>query len=473
MPDWTAPFHLPGLKNEEFEKQKKAYELEHGYSITVPGIEDIIKINWTKPMTPDEEMWYRQKKWHLFSSKRLADLRELKAKKKERYNAMLASPQPKILRSAGSILTAADDAQDAISTLAVAGKLAMKAAPKILGKILTGPVGALTTMSDALNMVQAMGTFCMAPMMGKRSSEKMTKTSPRHRKSKLKRAAKLKNWSPNKGDALQLLQTTEQVFGVGISLGPIMGFVQDIAAGAVRTALGQKVTIKEKPPKDDMWIWGFDPGLKAVSTLWGFIHETDEDEILLTMAVEQLAYQHQQFKNAQWNPLEQVDFSDGIEIRAPWPKNPITQEVIMEGPEPPERVLAWPQTGTMWANMEELEEVTTETATKNLTSFMDRNKHSWKGYLGGLCAVNGADYAMASAEGEENLEYDYSVPSKVATMLLENQIMLDPDQPDDRFDLLNAWLEDLDANNDTPALKDIVAFCEASHNDIKLIRHGK
>lgn len=469
MPDWTAPFHLPKFTDDEFEVQKAKYVAEHGYTITVPGLSDIIKLDFEKPMTEEEEYWYKKKLWHLFDPKRLAHLREVKAKRKERYQNMLASPAPEIVRHAGSILTAADDAQDAISTLAVAGKIGMKIAPKVLGKVLSGPVGLLTAASDALNAVQAIGTFCLAPMMGKRQHESLSKASPKHRKAKIKRAARIKNWKPNVGDALQALQTTEQIWGVGISLGPLMGLAQDIVAGAVRMATGQKVKLKAPPILQGRPIGKAQMVLKDLAALWGFIHGTNETELALQLATANLAYQHVMEANKVWHPLESVDSTDELEILAPIPTNPITLEIIEEGPEPLERVIGWPQTGTLWANMRELQEITAPMATENLKAFMSRNKHSWTGYIGGVSAVNGADFSLGSIEAEEDVFYDYSVQTKVATLLLSNSITLDPDQPDDRFELFNAWLEQLDANNDCPTLSDVVSFCGASQNNIKLL----
>lgn len=470
MPDWTAPFHLPVFTDDEFERQKAEYVAKHGYTITIPGLSDIIKVQWEEPMSPEEEEWYRKKLWHLFSPKRLAYLRELKAKKKERYKNMLASPTPAIARHAASILTATDDAQDAISTLAVAGKIAIKVAPRVLGKVLSGPVGLLTAASDALNAIQAIGTFCMAPLQGKRQAEALAKASTRHKKVKIKRSRRIKNWKPNKGDALQALQTTEQVFGTGISLGPLMGLATDIFTGAVRTALGQPVKVKSPFPKQNLAVGKAARVLKDIQLLWGYIHGTDEQELMMVLTTANLAFQHIAQMGGDWHPLEQVDLSEGLQMIAPLPQDPITQEVVAEGPEPLENVVGWPQTGTVWADMDELDEITESVATQNLQNYMNRNKHTWTGFVGGASAVNCTDFALASLESPEDVAYDYTSHFKVATMMLQNSIMLDPDQPDDRFELFNAWLDQLDANNDTPALQDVLAFCEASHNDIKLLR---
>ncbi|MCG2778646.1 MAG: hypothetical protein L6406_23465 [Desulfobacterales bacterium] len=141
MPGWLDSFHLPKFTDAEFAKQKAAYVAKHGYTITVPGLDDIIKYKIEVPLTKDEEERYKAKRWDTFTPWRLEDIREMKASRQRRYLGMLASPTPAIVQNFGSIMVAFDDAQDALSTASIVTRMAARFAPQVLTNIIKGPVG--------------------------------------------------------------------------------------------------------------------------------------------------------------------------------------------------------------------------------------------------------------------------------------------------------------------------------------------
>ena len=53
MADWTAPFHRPKMTTEEFKKMKAEYVAKHGYTMTVPGLSDIVHIGVPNKMTEE------------------------------------------------------------------------------------------------------------------------------------------------------------------------------------------------------------------------------------------------------------------------------------------------------------------------------------------------------------------------------------------------------------------------------------
>jgi len=89
MPDWTAPFKIPKISNEEWARRKADYVAKNGYTITIPGLSDIIKIRTEEPMTAQEHNWYKKKQWHNFSPKRLEEVREQKQKRKETFVSII------------------------------------------------------------------------------------------------------------------------------------------------------------------------------------------------------------------------------------------------------------------------------------------------------------------------------------------------------------------------------------------------
>ena len=124
MADYTAPFHMPEFADDKYLAKKAEYVKEHGYSITLPRFSDIVHLGMHKPMTNQEKiLWYSGRKMEIGKSRQL-ELYYQKARSKERYEKMMASPIPNVVSSITSVLTAVDDAQDAIISLASIGRIA-------------------------------------------------------------------------------------------------------------------------------------------------------------------------------------------------------------------------------------------------------------------------------------------------------------------------------------------------------------
>lgn len=459
MPNWTAPFHLPKFTDDEYSRQKAAYVAKNGYTITLPGLSDIIKIRTEDPMTTEESGWWNNKQYDKFGPQRLEEIRRQKQKRLEKYQAMLASPTPAVVSSAGSVLTAIDDAQDAISTLAVIGRLGARIAPKAIGKLLEGPVGVVATAADVLNLIQAVPQACMSPMFGKRRAETLTKASPKHVRASAKTAARMAKYSPNKGDWIQALQTTEQMIGFGISLGPLVGLAEDILAGTVRVTQGKPVKIKFPVPDFKHWIRAAEKVLKAGPLLWGIPHYTDEDEILQWTAAMHLAYQAVFDIQDQWNALDAVEDVATAEVKALQPWHTLTKEVIAEGPLPLSQVVGWPQTGRVWSRIQDIADATEPVAQRNLEQFVTRNKHSWRGYTGAHCMVQGGLFAVATWEGEEQIVYEYSGTSQTAITMLLHAQRLDPNQPIEKFTDFVQYMQYNDSIGHTPSMQEINSYC--------------
>jgi len=444
MPDWLAPYHIPKLTDDEYAKAKAAYIAKNGYTITIPGLSDIIKIRTVAPMTQQEHDWWKGRRWDRFGPQRLEELRAEKEKRFDRYEAMLGSPTPAIMTNAGSIMTAIDDAQDATISLAVLGQLARKIAPKLLGKILSGPVGILTATSDVMNLVQGAGMYCMAPMYGKKAGEQLSKASPKTLRAKLKSRFHMKAKLPSKSDMIQVLQTTDQVFGFGLCLGPVVGLVQDIFFGAVRSTPGTTIKVKLPIPSLSKICTVAHKALKATNLLLGIPHFSDDEEILSWIVGAALAFQHLNECNQLWNPLEMVDTFDNIETQAPRPWHTLTKEVIAAGPLPLDSVIGWPQTGNEWSPLLDVLEGTQEIAADNINRFLTRNKHSWTGFVGGLATCEGA--------------------------MMKHGIMLDPDQPLEKFQLFESYLDECARDDWDPTMKQIIQYCGYDFINIRLLQ---
>lgn len=467
MADWTAPFHRPHMTTAEFEKTKAEYVAKYGYTITLPGLSDIIHLGFEKPMTAQEVKDWKNRNYDKFSASRLYDIRKMKQKRKEKYLAMLGSPTPHVVRSAGSILTSIDDAQDALSTLHVIGRMAIKLAPRILGKIFAGPVGWILAAADVLNLIQHIGRMGTMPMVSKRTKDKATLDNPFSKKSKLKRAARLARFAPSKGEIIEALQTTDQIFGVGICLGPIVGAIQDIAFGSMRMLAGQPVTLNPGLPEVMPWTATAQRMSKAMTLYTGAGHVTDDEELMVVMMASHYAQQELLVGQANWNPLDHIVGIHNVEVRAPVPVNPLSLEVIEEEGKPLEDVIGWPHSEALWAPVDDIANEYDQPAKSWLRDNMQAHEHDWIGYAFGQTATESAFHSLANIEGEEQLTYDYTACSKMGTILLEAGLILDEEQPAEKSQALVEWVEYMERTGLKPTLKNIQEFCV--REKIKLI----
>ena len=191
MADFLAPFHAPKFTTEEFEKRKAAYVAKHGYTVTIPAWDDIIHITKFKPLTKEETRLWKARKYAEIPPGRRADIQEEKARKKAKYLAMLSDPSPQMARNAAAILTALDDVQDAVSTLACVGMIAAVVIGGPVAAAILGPLGLILGASTLLNILNPMSH--LRRLMRGRSSgrpskrilEKQTSKNPFSKKAKV------------------------------------------------------------------------------------------------------------------------------------------------------------------------------------------------------------------------------------------------------------------------------------------------
>lgn len=469
MPDWTAPFHRPHMTTEEFEKQKAEYVAKYGYSIQLPGLSDIIHLKAEKPLSETEKAAWKRKDFKAFSPERYEDIRKMKAKRKRKYLQMLGSPTPHVVRAAGSILTSIDDAQDALTTLHVIGRIALRQAPRILGKILAGPVGWLMTASDVLNLVMHLGRTVTMPMVSKRTKDAATAENPFSKKAKVKRATRLLKSFPSKGEVIEILQTTDAVFGVGICLGPIVGAVQDIAFGSYRMLAGQNVSLNPGLPNFPPWTASAQRSCKGMTLYMGAGHVNDDIEMLEMMAASYFAQQELLVGQANWNPLDHIVDVQKTEVHAPMPTNILTQEIIEEEGKPWQHVITWPHNSHRWAATKDIVRNYDHPARDGLRRFVDTHQHDWLGFTVGNLATGSAMQTIANIEGEGAVKYDYTAQSKLASIMLQNGLTLSEEQPAEKVQQLISWIEEMEASGDKPTLRNIIDFTDQQGIKLKKI----
>ena len=221
----------PKFTTEEFNRRRDAYQAKYGNAVNVPGFSDVIHI------IPQATISAEERAAHLWAIKRglpspLSPAQVFALQyKKFRFVRALATATPDWMKNFGAVATVLDNVEDALVTVAVLGRLAVKAAPKLLGRVIPG-LGWLLIGSDILNLANLITWAGFASMDGKRSIEALAERNPFHAKAAARRTLKLDRAIPTFGEILEVLQTTDQLFGVGLCLGGLMGMITD-AVGKV------------------------------------------------------------------------------------------------------------------------------------------------------------------------------------------------------------------------------------------------
>lgn len=466
MADWAAPFTIPKYTSAEFRKLKADYVAKYGYTITFPGLSDIIKIPIETPITKQEAKDWKNKKWAAFSENRLYEIKKYKKKRKDKFLAMLASPTPEVLSNAGSLMTAIDNAQDALFTIAAMGWAAMRFSPPTIAAAVALPTGVVFTAASALNMIQTLGKGGMPGIVAKRAWQKKTNIDPWSKKGRIAYAKHLVKTFPKKAILIQALQTTEEVFGVGLSLGPIVGLFIDTIAGPVRRIFGDKVTVSLPIPTYDEFCQAAQYNARTTAAYFYPGVQTSDEEVLTMM----FAHWHSQmalYSGTRDRPgWENYNNLDDIELAMPKPTNILTLEVIEEEGINVDDICGWPHSGKRWAPATEIVEEYDKPCKDYFNEYLGMHDKDWIGYIFKTLACDAHHYTLAAAEGSDQVVEDWSVNSRVGSILLEYRSYIDMDQPEKKIQLMTDQMDLWEKSGTNPDLRSITDFCSANEISI-------
>ena len=532
MADWTAPFKLPKWTDEKFEKQKDAYNKKHGYSVTIPALGDIIQLSPFKPLTDEEtKLWtgdikaaeipsipltveeidtwiktkkgsppktrrpteaeqkeYKAKLKNRIPPERREEIRVEKQRRKDRMSSMLASPAPKILRSAGSVMVALDNTQDAIATAGVLGMIAGTLLGPAAAALLAGPVGMLAGTAALMSTINPMSYMkwpkgrTKAGRDAKRDLEKFSDKNPFSKKAKAKTTAKMKKFRPGMSNLVEALQVTQNIFGIGLCLGPIMGLAQDILSGVARQWMGEKVDYKFAPDKyrkeferrpPDVPVKAIKPppptpkhvqqamkDLKAYNAAFATPWHSDELEESKLMIAANLSLQVIAPYLQDWNAFDEIEKLEDVLVEAPRPTDPLTIEAIEESGVTLDAVCNWPQNGERFITLGDLFDATATQAAENLSHFAQENKNSELAYV---AVQNAHDFALGSIEaieGPGSVSVEYSPTERIILMILGNNWRYPDDITPPQIQKFEDWVEVHEYMNTTPSGGDIWRYAE-------------
>lgn len=429
------------ILDQEFEAKKAAYVAKHGYAVEIPEWEDIFHMPFPVQPSLEEEVLWKTGRKDQIPPYRLEEIERFKQMRKARYLRMLASPTPKIVRAFGAYANMVDDAQDTLVTAAVLGRLAIKLAPKFMRRFIP-VVGWAMIGADILNLFSLYAFMPFLTRSAKRGHWQFANLNPWSKQAKLKRAAKLMQWYPSFGDIVQVLQVSDSVCGLGISLGPIIGCLQDVVSGAARSAIGQPVEWKGNPLILPRYYWQCYRTLLGMPQVQQGGQVLDDDEHLAYLYATLAAYQ---IVAETWDDpvnVEAMRESPTWQLEAPAPRSFLTQEIMAEIGVDTEATRLWPSTGTRWASIQDLIDSAAPLCTDNLVSWISRNRKSEVGIIGGS-TINQLATQILSVFGEEDDVDDYHcAETMVAQDLLRYQYYYPYDMPQEKNQALAKWIHD-------------------------------
>ena len=510
MADWLGSFHAPKFSDEKFEEQKAKYVAKQGYTVTVPAFDDIIHLKRFPPLTEKEtKLWtgkipadeipdvyrsgeeiakllregkgpvskmrrpnaeeqkaYRKAAKNQIPPERFAEIKAEKEKKRAKYLAMLASPSPKIVRSAGAILTSLDDLQDAVSTLACIGLITAAVVGGTTAAVLSGPLGWVVGAATLLQLINPYSRLrgrkgkAATGRRQKKLLEKLTNKNPFSKKSRAKVARNIKKFRPSVGNAIEALQVTDNIFGVGLSIGPIMGFAQDLIAGGVRMLMGEDVKFKAPPPKVPAHVAKAQRGLKSAAVGGYFPWESDISDEMAVLIGANLCLQVIHPYLQEWNPFTEVEDLANCMIEAPRPTDPLIIEIIEESGRTIDEVCNWPQNGERWITLAELQEKTAPQATANLRHFAEANCHDPLAFIAGQNAHDFALGTIETIEGLDQVEIEYSRAERIVLIILDQGWCYPDDITDAQVEKFEDWVYVHEYMDTQPSYKDIWRYAE-------------
>jgi len=430
------PVKLPRFTNAEFEAKKAAYTAQFGYQVNIPGWTDIF--HWKViPEPSDLELaYYRKKDITRLGDNRYNDIRTLMEGKRAAYQRILSSPAPAWVRNAGSALTFLDDINDTLGTLGVVCRAIAHELPRALSKFVMGPAGWLFTAADICNIAM---TLTRLPWKTRRLQHELHATlrdHPLSKKARLKRAYKLKRIGLSKGETIELLQTTDNVLGYGICLGPIMGLLYDIPSGLYHHVRGEKVVIMGLPAPllwfDRVW----SNALKSLAELFygspPILHD-DQLKAAIAMHYCTLAMQNALQLTAELDLLPPVE---GIQILPRTPEHPSTIEVIQEYGNDPKKNLGYPSSDSFYQDASHHWEKNREDIAAGVKKWMNNGRSDLKTMIAAQNAVAAGQMALANMFGENEVEWEYD-PVTSTLLKLYNQGLTLPQ--DVNIEDVQAW----------------------------------
>lgn len=430
----AKPYEIfPKFKKEDFAKLKTDYNAQYGYTIRVPGWDDIV---------------------HLVPNA-LKTKEQIKIEKKEALVRILESPAPEWMRIYASAMTWIDNVQDTASVVYPLLKLLTKVAPRAMMKAFP-IIGWLTAGYDILNILNAIGRAPLTPMKSKRDLCKAYKQNPFSKKARTQRIYHIKNWKPNWADAIQAAQVSDQFTGFGLSLGGIMGTITDTIFGAYRYATGEPVRFSMDPPDIGSLELSGARAIQAaqmISSQGQVFSEFQHFWTYITAALSTMALAGT-FRDNDLSELIEDPMS--IMIPAPEPQDPNTIEVIREAGLSVEGGIGWPYNGKKFISAGDLLDATVEPCRANFVGYCQRHSKDSYGFLAAAAMDALIPNVILAVDPDAGYEADDTNEMKIFWKMVKAPILPTNPITKEQADPFWKWgLDYMDLYQKTPGILEI------------------
>lgn len=416
-------FEFPVSKHrfttDEFNLKKAAYVAEHGYTMYIPGFSDIFKIGLDYKPTEEEVELYRKKDITALGFDKYDQIERTMKKKKEAFLRMMSSPNPRWLDNIGSTMTFLDDINDSAGTLSVVARTAARLLPKAVGRYFMGPAGWALTLADVVNVAMTIARSPLDRITRKSYLADGYNMNPFSKEAKVSRSRRLKRLKPSKGEVIELLQTTNNMFGIGLSLGPLVGAFLEAFTGPYRVLQGKKVTVKWPIPDFSYFERVAMTSITVADALaFGDDELSEEDHTKIYLVAEMATHVLYPIFE-EYHPLDRIDGLENIILTPPRVTDPLTKLLFAEEKIDPDKFVGFPGAEDTDGSANELMDIGAERNPGGLFKYAQRNRNTDMGVLGMQAANNFTENSLALWEGADQVNVDHSAVLKACLTVID------------------------------------------------------
>ncbi len=264
---------LDGLTLTDRERQQKMTRRDRENAakpklVEIPNWDDVIHLAPRLAVTKEQRDEYYQARREQRTAALDAEVLQEIERRADRREAMARSAQPEFDRSWGSVLTAIDNVQDFLGAVSVLGRISLTIGAKVGLRAIPG-LGTVILAADVLSLALFVGqlafpawlALCSGPRAALRAGVGTLLTNQTFKRSTAlaaRGASRSLRWTGSPrlsaarisgaiGAALVIGQTTDQLFGIGISLGPIVGATMGAAYATEAKLRGEAVEVRRTP----------------------------------------------------------------------------------------------------------------------------------------------------------------------------------------------------------------------------------
>jgi hypothetical protein len=475
-----SPFKWPKFTDDEFEQKRVEYQARYGTKIAIPAFEDIVHWKLPTKISTEEMAAHRfSKKRKLPSPLNPEQLLMLTARK-YRFLKALASPTPKWMQNFAAIQNSLDDAEDALVTTAVLGRWAAKLSPRLLGRAVPY-LGWVLLGSDIINLTNLFTWMRFAGNPTSCKNNDLANKNPFHHKAALARAKKLTRKWTTVGEMLEILQTTDQVFGVGLSLGGIVGAASDTIATAQLSEeyrikgiaapfrkpspafLGSAVELvrqlirpfKQPTPFEQKQM----RSLRGSMILSTFKDDVPRDFHTRAYIAANTAVQSLTPWWSTQDPIETFRILPSIKIPAPPVDNDVTIDILEDNRIDPDEPQKWPHLGVAEATAEEILYSYAPLIKDSLQTYSLRYQRDYEGMIGAWSAVDFMDAQLTLLDDGGQVRIGRTACANVAQQMMESVHLIPPDTPAETIAAFADWVGRYERQTgESPKLSEFSAF---------------